>query len=226
MDSCKKGGGDVYAHLRSEMVKKQIVNRGIKDEKVIEAMGTVPRHMFVEEIFIDKAYGDFPLPIGGKQTISQPYMVALMVEMLELASTDKVLEIGTGSGYQAAVLSRLAEQVYSVERVPALSMNARKIMESFGYHNVALNIADGTLGWKDYAPYNAIVVAAGGLEVPKCLVDQLAVGGRLVIPVGDGEKQVLHKLVKTRLTVRKTVHTTCTFVKLIGRHGWQETAVK
>jgi len=214
---------NAYSRKRKEMVEKQLISRGIKDERVIKTMSELPRHLFVDEVLRDKAYNDSPLPIGEKQTISQPYMVAFMTEMLKLDGTEKVLEIGTGSGYQTAVLSRLARQVYSVERIPSLLIKARKVLESLEYHNIALKISDGTLGWKDGAPYNAIMVTAGGPEMPRSLVDQLAIGGRLVIPIGDEEKQTLHKLVKTRLGVRETVHMHCTFVKLGGMYGWRET---
>jgi len=208
------------------MVKKQLIGRGIRDERVLSAMGGIPRHKFVEEAFRERSYGDYPMPIGEKQTISQPYMVAIMSELLSLVGTEKVLEIGAGSGYQTAVLSRLAAQVYSVERIPQLLMKARQTLEEIDCHNVALKIADGTLGWKDYAPYDAILVAAGAPDAPKALVDQLAMGGRMVIPVGDEERQVLHKIVKTKFGLRETVHTQCSFVKLIGQFGWKEAPVE
>lgn len=217
---------DAHSRRRTEMVEKQIIGRGIRDERVIEVMRELPRHLFVEEPLQDRGYGDFPIPIGEKQTISQPYMVALMSEMLELKGGEKVLEIGSGSGYQTAVLCKLAAQVYSVERIPELLMKARQMLERLDCHNVALKIADGTLGWKDYAPYDAIIVTAGAPDAPKALMDQLAVGGRMVIPIGDEEKQVLHKFVKTRLGARETIHTECTFVKLIGQYGWKETPVQ
>lgn len=213
---------DGYSRKREAMVEKQLIGRGIKDERVITTMRKVKRHLFVDEVFRDKAYNDSPLPIGEKQTISQPYMVAFMSEILGLNGNEKVLEIGTGSGYQTAVLSQLARQVYSVERIPSLLIKTRKLLESLEYHNIALKIADGTLGWKDGAPYNAIMVTAGGPEMPRGMVDQLAVGGRLIIPIGNEEKQTLRKLVKTRSGVRETVHLNCTFVKLVGIYGWRE----
>jgi len=206
------------------MVEKQLRAKGIKDPRVLEAMGELPRHLFVEEVFREKAYGDFPMPIGQKQTISQPYMVALMSELLELKGGEKVLEIGTGSGYQAAVLGRLATQVYTVERIPELLIRARKRLESLGIHNVAMKIADGTLGWKDYAPYDAIMVTAGSPDIQKPLLDQLALGGRMIIPVGDENTQVLRKIVKTKFRLVETTHTECTFVKLVGQYGWEEAA--
>lgn len=217
---------DVYARRRAEMVEKQLVGRGIHDERVLGAMREIPRHKFVDEALREKSYGDFPLPIGEKQTISQPYMVAIMSELLNLDGSEKVLEIGCGSGYQTALLCRLAAQVYSVERIPRLLMRARRTLEGIGVHNVALKIADGTLGWKDYAPYDAILVTAGAPEAPKALLDQLATGGRMVIPVGDEERQVLHKIVKTKHGVRESIHTQCSFVKLIGQYGWKEAPVE
>lgn len=208
------------------MVEKQLVGRGITDERVLKAMGEIPRHKFLEEALRERSYGDYPIPIGEKQTISQPYMVAIMSEMLNLTGSEKVLEIGSGSGYQTAVLSKLAAQVYSVERIPRLLMKARQTLEEIDIHNVALKIADGTLGWKDYAPYDAILVTAGAPEVPKALLDQLAMGGRMVLPVGDEERQVLHKIVKTKFGIRESIHTQCSFVKLIGQFGWKEAPVE
>ena len=217
---------DVYARRRAEMVKKQLVGRGITDERVLAAMSELPRHKFVEEALRERSYGDYPIPIGEKQTISQPYMVAIMSQLLNLTGSEKVLEIGSGSGYQTAVLCKLAAQVYSVERRPQLLIKARQTLEKLDCHNVALKIADGTLGWKDYAPYDAIIVTAGAPEVPKALLDQLAMGGRMVIPVGGEEKQVLHKVVKTKLGLRESIQTQCSFVKLIGQFGWKEASVE
>jgi len=213
---------DAYSRPRQEMVKKQIASRGIRNPRVLAAMQEAPRHLFVPPEFRGKAYADCPLPIGEKQTISQPFMVAFMTELLDLKGDEKVLEIGTGSGYQTAVLCRLAEQVYSVERIPPLLIKARKVLESLDIHNVALKVFDGTMGWKDYAPYDAILVTAGGPEAPQPLIDQLKTGGRLVMPIGGKIRQVLHKLVKTESGIRKTTHSPCTFVNLIGEYGWKE----
>jgi protein-L-isoaspartate(D-aspartate) O-methyltransferase len=213
---------DAYSRPRQEMVEKQIAARGIRDPRVLAAMKEVPRHLFVPPEFGGKAYADCPLPIGERQTISQPFMVALMTELLELKGNEKVLEIGSGSGYQTAVLCRLAEQVYSVERIPSLLIKARKALESLDIHNVALKVFDGTMGWKDYAPYDVILVTAGGPEVPKPLMNQLKPGGRLVMPIGGRTQQVLHRLVKTDSGIRETTHSLCTFVSLIGEYGWKE----
>lgn len=203
------------------MVEKQIAARGVSDKRVLDAMREVPRHLFVPEAFRERAYTDSPLPIGEGQTISQPYMVAIMTELLSLNGSEKVLEIGTGSGYQAAILSRLTGQVYTVERIQQLSVRARKMLESLGYHNLALKVFDGTLGWKEFAPYDAILVSAGGPEMPKPLYDQLKTGGKLVIPIGGETEQILYKFVKTPSGLRETKHSGCTFVKLIGEYGWK-----
>lgn len=203
------------------MVETQLIPRGIKDRRVIEAMLTIPRHLFVpEEALWSQAYSDFPLPIGEKQTISQPYMVALMTETLELKGAEKVLEIGTGSGYQTAVLSMLAEKVCSVERISPLAARARKVLDSINCSNVVIRIGDGTLGWPEEAPFDAILVTAAAPEIPQCYIEQLNVGGRLVIPIGDIYTQVLTKVTKTAKGVIKQEMGGCRFVKLIGRYGW------
>src|SRR2546422_4661309 len=172
-------------HARLKMVEEQLVPRGITDARVLEAMRKVPRHLFLEEALADRAYEDSALPIGEKQTISQPYIVALMTQALALRPTDKVLEIGTGSGYQTAILAELAERVYSIERVKSLALQARERLDPMGYRNVAIRIGDGTFGLGDAAPFDAILVAAGSPSVPPLLVEQLREGGRLVIPGGD-----------------------------------------
>jgi len=216
--------GHRYRKERLRMVDEQIRRRGVADPRVLSAMAEIPRHEFVPGELRDEAYEDRALPIGFRQTISQPFMVALMTERLAPAPGDRVLEIGTGSGYQAAVLGRLATQVYTVERIPELLIRARKRLESLGIHNVAMKIADGTLGWKDYAPYDAIMVTAGSPDIQKPLLDQLALGGRMIIPVGDENTQVLRKIVKTKFRLVETTHTECTFVKLVGQYGWEEAA--
>src|SRR3989475_117532 len=172
-------------HARLKMVEEQLVPRGITDARVLEAMRKVPRHLFLEEALADRAYEDSALPIGEKQTISQPYIVALMTQALALRPTDKVLEIGTGSGYQTAILAELAERVYSIERVKSLALQARERLDRMGCRNVAIRIGDGPYGWGDAAPFDAILVAAGSPSVPPLLVEQLREGGRLVIPVED-----------------------------------------
>jgi protein-L-isoaspartate(D-aspartate) O-methyltransferase len=214
---------DRYIKQRIKMVDSQIRARGVRDPRVLKAMEKVPRHLFVNEALRDQAYNDNPLPIDGGQTISQPYIVALMTEALELAGTEKVLEIGTGSGYQAAILAELVDHVFSIDRIASLAGEARRLLEALNYYNVAIRVGDGTLGWKDEAPFDAIMVTAGAPEIPKTLVSQLAVGGRLVVPVGGRHSQVLVKL--TRLSegvndVKKEDLGGCRFVDLIGEYGW------
>ena len=209
-----------YERARMNMVDEQLVARGTKDPRVLSAMGRVPRHLFVEEALRDRAYGDHALPIGERQTISQPYMVALMTEALGLKGTERVLEIGTGSGYQTAVLAELAAQVYSIERIATLAVKARTLLASLGYRHVTIKVFDGTYGWKDEAPFDAIVVTAGSPEVPAPLVEQLKAGGRLVIPVGDRMNQVLKKVIKTPDGSEISSLTGCVFVPLIGHHAW------
>lgn len=204
------------------MVEDQIASRGIKDPRVIAAMKKVPRHHFVEEALQKQAYSDHPLPIGEKQTISQPYMVALMTEALQLNGTEKVLEIGAGSGYQTAILAELAQKVYSVERIRSLAIRARQLLYELGYFNVEIKIFDGTYGWLEKSPFEAIVVTAGAPDIPQPLIDQLADGGRLVIPVGDAFVQDLIRVTKTAEGIKKEDLGGCRFVKLIGKYGWDE----
>ena len=185
-----------YRLARKKMVQSQIAGRGIKDQRVLSVMEKVPRHLFIEEGLLGEAYNDHPLPIGHKQTISQPYIVALMTEALELTGTEKTLEIGTGSGYQTAILSELSKSVFTVERIKALFENARKILDREGYTNIFFKAYDGTLGWKEYAPYDAIIVTAGSPKPPQPLIDQLAEGGKMVIPVDVAFGQDLILLVK------------------------------
>ncbi|MCX8117285.1 MAG: protein-L-isoaspartate(D-aspartate) O-methyltransferase [Desulfobacterota bacterium] len=211
-----------FPKARAKMVEEQIVERGIKDPRVIAAMRKVPRHLFVEEALQNQAYNDRPLPIGEKQTISQPYMVALMTEALELEGTERVLEIGTGSGYQTAILAELAREVYSIERIRSLALRARKRLYDLGYYNVEIKIFDGTYGWPEKGPFDAIIVTAGSPEVPRPLYEQLSTGGRLVIPVGDAEVQDLLRIRKTPEGMKKEDLGGCRFVKLIGRYGWEE----
>lgn len=211
-----------FATARHRMVDSQLVSRGIKNPQVLAIMRKVPRHRFVEEALISQAYGDHPLPIGEKQTISQPYIVALMTEALELKGTEHLLEVGTGSGYQTAILAELGRKVYSIERMYALSVRARRLLDELGYLNVVLKVGDGTVGWKEQAPFDAVMVTAGSPDVPQPLVDQLAVGGRLVIPVGDRYSQTLLKVVRGKEGIKKIDLGGCRFVNLVGQHGWQE----
>jgi protein-L-isoaspartate(D-aspartate) O-methyltransferase len=202
------------------MVHEQIVARGVSDQRTLEAMATVPRHLFVDDAMRARAYGDYPLPIASGQTISQPYIVALMTEALQLKGNERVLEVGTGSGYQAAVLSRLCEQVYTVERINTLLAAARKVFDSLRYYNIVAKLDDGTMGWPENGPYDAIIVTAGGPEIPQPLIDQLAEPGRLIIPVGDQQVQELQLLTKLEGDVRVEVLSSVRFVDLIGQHGW------
>jgi protein-L-isoaspartate(D-aspartate) O-methyltransferase len=211
-----------YSRARDKMLQEQVTGRGIKDPRVIEAMRKVPREFFVESALASRAYDDGPLPIGEKQTISQPYMVGLMTEALDLKGNEKVLEIGTGSGYQTAVLAELAEHVFSLEKIRSLSIRARAILDELSYYNVALHVGDGTLGWSDHAPYDAILVTAGSPGVPKPLVDQLAIGGKLVIPLGDEQSQVLKRIRRTETGLEEDDLGECRFVKLWGKYGWAD----
>jgi protein-L-isoaspartate(D-aspartate) O-methyltransferase len=214
--------GDPQAAARERMVQTQLVARGIRDPKILYAMRKVPRHLFVEEALQNQAYGDFPLPIGEQQTISQPYIVAFMTETLELSGEEKVLEIGTGCGYQAAILAELAPEVYSIERIHSLASRARRILESLRYFSVKIKVGDGSLGWPEEAPFDAIIVTAGAPDIPKPLLDQLAIGGRLVIPVGDRYSQTLVVVRQTPEGPKYDYRGGCRFVKLIGSYGWEE----
>ncbi len=210
-----------YEYARKRMVETQIISRGIHAPGVLAAMQTVPRHLFVEESLWDSAYEDHPIPIGEGQTISQPYMVALMTELLGMNSESVVLEVGTGSGYQSAILAEIAKQVYTIERLAPLAEKARQVFEQLHYANIEVRIDDGTLGWNEHAPYDGIIVAAGAPAVPEALVEQLAEDGKLVIPVGNRISQVLQILTKHengRIDTSTACH--CVFVKLIGKDGW------
>lgn len=213
---------DQFAAARRSMVEIQIQRRGVFDPRVLAAMRQVPRHQFVPPDLWNQAYNDYPLPIGEDQTISQPYIVALMTEILEVKDTDKVLEIGTGSGYQAAILAELAAQVYSIERIASLAAKAKKVMEDLGYQNIHIKVADGTLGWPEEAPFDAIMVTASAPQVPRPLTEQLALGGRLIIPVGDQWSQTLTLVRRTKDGLKFEYHGGCRFVRLIGQHGWKE----
>jgi len=213
---------DLYRLARERMVETQIKARGIKDERVLKAMLKVPRHLFVDEALRDQAYGDFPLPIGEGQTISQPYIVALMTEALELKRNERVLEIGTGSGYQTAILAELALWVYTIERFPTLLERAKKVLKELGYKNISFKLDDGTLGWKEAAPFDAIIVTAASPDIPPPLVEQLAEGGRMVIPIGDEFSQTLIKGVKKGGKLHTKALEPVRFVKLVGAYGFKE----
>lgn len=208
--------------LRRHMVEEQLRARGIRDARVLSVMERIPRHLFVPEVFQDRAYEDHALVIGEGQTISQPFIVALMTEALGLSGEERVLEIGTGSGYQTAILAALSARVDSLERIDVLMEKARSVLERLHYSNVRMQSADGSMGWKAEAPFEAILVTAGAPEIPQSLIDQLADGGRLVIPVGDRTSQVLKKVTKTKMGVIETTLTGCVFVPLIGVEGWPE----
>ena len=211
-----------FQKARDRMVETQLTGRGIRNSRVLEAMRRVPRHLFVEEALKEQAYSDYPLPIGEKQTISQPYIVALMSEALELKGEEKILEIGTGSGYQAAILAELADRVFSIERFPALAYRANQILQKLGYQNVLIRVADGSLGWPDEAPFDGIMATAGTPKIPQPLVDQLSMGGRLVLPVGDRLSQELVLVERTPEGMRKTNLGGVRFVDLVGKWGWEE----
>jgi len=204
------------------MIEKDINPRGIKDQKVLDAMLKVPRHLFVGKDQRMSAYEDHPLPIGEGQTISQPYIVALMTEALKLTGSETVLEIGTGSGYQTAILAELAARIFSIERIPSLTGRARQALDTLGYKNVLVKLSDGTLGWDEYAPYDRILVTAGAPSVPEPLIDQLAPGGTLVIPVGSNSLQELVRVTKREDgSVKEDRMGSCVFVRLVGKHGWE-----
>lgn len=207
--------------LREAMVRDQIRARGIVSPRLLEAMLAVPRHEFVPEGYAELAYGDQPLPIGEGQTISQPFMVAAMLEALELTGGERVLEIGTGSGYQAALLARLAREVYTIETIAALAEAALERLERLGFSNVAVRVGDGTLGWPEKAPFDGIVVSAAAPRIPPPLLEQLAEGGRLVIPVGDERQQELWQVRRRGDQFPSQTLHYCRFVPLVGRYGWR-----
>lgn len=215
-------GNTDFQRLRDLMVDSQIILRGITDKRVIDAMRKVPRHLFLDESLWYKAYDDMALPSGEGQTVSQPYMVAVMTELLELNGNEKVLEIGTGSGYQAAILAEISKEVYTVERFRILSDNANKILSTLGYNNINFLSGDGTLGWPKAAPFDRILVTAGAPQLPEPLVSQLSEGGIIVAPVGDRFSQQLVKGIKTEGKLNKEYHTPCIFVPLVGEYGWKE----
>lgn len=212
-----KNTKNAYAEERLSMVAKQIESRGIKDVRVLEAMRKVPRHVFVPENMRKFAYNDEPLPIGKGQTISQPYIVAYMSEVLELASEHKVLEIGTGSGYQAAVLAEIVKDVFTVEIIDELSKNAQRVLKAEGYNNIHFRVGDGANGWDENAPYDAIMVTAAPPDIPKVLQDQLTVGGRMIVPVGDAFQELV-LIIREKRKFRKKTLLPVRFVPLVKPH--------
>ncbi len=214
--------GPNFQEMRRLMVEGQLKGRGVSDEKVLAAFSKVPRERFVPEDYQQNAYDDYPIPIGNNQTISQPYMVALMTECLALKGEERILEIGTGSGYQMAILAEIAGEVYSVERIEELAKYAETVLSSIGYENCRIKVGDGTLGWEENSPYDGIIVTAGAPNVPKSLIEQLKDGGRLVIPVGGGFSQVLTVVEKKGKSITSRDICGCVFVPLIGKEGWSD----
>ena len=211
-----------FAHQRMLMVERHVAARGIKDERVLQAMREVPRHLFVPSVVAAKAYGPGALPIGAKQTISQPYIVARMIELLELSGKEKVLEIGTGTGYQAVVLSKLCAKVFSIERINELALRAAELIRTLKIYNASVKVFDGTYGWSDQAPFDRIIVAAAAPAVPDPLVQQLARTGKLVIPIGPEGRQRLAKVTRVGTGVKIEDCGSAEFVPLVGKFGWKE----
>ena len=211
-----------FAHLRALMVDRHIAARGIADPRILQAMREVPRHLFVAAVVASKAYGPGALPIGSNQTISQPYIVARMIELLDLTGSEKVLEVGTGTGYQAVVLSKLAAKVFSIERVNELGLRASDLVRTLKVNNVSVKVFDGTYGWSDQAPFDRIIVAASAPEVPQPLVQQLARTGIMVLPIGSDKSQRLARVRRVGTGVQIEDCGTAEFVPLVGRFGWKE----
>lgn len=209
-----------FDELREFMVNTQLIPRGIRDERVLKAMKKIPRHLFVDESNQYKAYDDMALPIEEGQTISQPYMVAIMTELLELKGDEKVLEVGTGSGYQAAILAELSKEVYTIERFAVLIEKAEERFRFLGYNNIHTRVGDGTLGWPEEAPFDRVVITAATPAVPEPIMRQLSAGGIIVAPVGDRFSQQLIKVKKSKGKLLEERHTPCVFVPLIGKYGW------
>ena len=211
---------DDLAVARRRMVEQQLRARGIHDRHVLRIMEAIPRHLFVNDALVARAYSDHALPIGDDQTISQPYMVALMTQALDLTGEEKVLEIGTGSGYQTAILAELADRVFTIERIPAIAEAATQRLTALGYSNIVFRCGDGTLGWREMAPFDRVLVTAGAPHIPAFLAEQLVPGGVAVVPVGVRENQALVKLTRTSEGLTQRILCGCTFVPLIGREGW------
>lgn len=210
-----------FKELREFMVNTQLIPRGIKDERVLNVMKRVPRHLFVDESLQYKAYEDMALPIGEGQTLSQPYMVAIMTELLELKGNERVLEIGTGSGYQAVILAELSREVYTVERIASLAQQAEERFQSLGYANIHVRVSNGTLGWPDESPFDRIIITAGTPKIPAPLIEQISEEGFIIAPVGDRFSQQLSRIKKSGGRLFEEYHTPCVFVPLIGEYGWK-----
>lgn len=211
-----------FARERAEMIERLRGHYRIRDERVLAAMARLPRHLFLPEALRSHAYGDHALPIDHGQTISQPFIVALQTELLEVGKNDRVLEIGAGSGYQTAVLAQVAGQVYALERIPDLANAAQRLLRELSVYNVTIKCFDGTYGWSEFAPYRGILVAAGSPDVPQPLVNQLELGGHLVIPVGTQKEQRLLRVTRTEEGTKTEDFGPCQFVKLIGKYGWEK----
>jgi len=211
-----------YGRDAERMIREQLIPRGIQDSRVLEAMQKVPRDRFVPGRLKAEAYADHPLPVGYDQTISQPYIVALMTEALELTGEESTLELGTGSGYQAAILAELSGTVYTIDRLKPLVDQAKQTLDELGYKNIVYKVGDGTKGWAGHAPYDAIMVTAGAPDLPQPLIDQLAQGGRLIIPVGNRFSQELIKVMRDGDRLRKRSFGGCRFVALMGEYGWHD----
>ncbi|HEX9406767.1 MAG TPA: protein-L-isoaspartate(D-aspartate) O-methyltransferase [Thermoanaerobaculia bacterium] len=211
-----------FAHLRALMVDRHVAARGISDLRILQAMREVPRHLFVAPVVASKAYGPGALPIGASQTISQPYIVARMIELLDLSGSEKVLEVGTGTGYQAVVLSKLTAKVFSIERVSELALRATELIKNLKISNISVKVFDGTYGWSDQAPFDRIIIAAAAPEVPQPLMQQLARTGVMVLPIGSGKSQRLARVRRVGTGIQIEDCGTAEFVPLVGRFGWKE----
>ncbi len=211
-----------YAGQRRKMIEEQLLERGIKDLALMEVMSRVPRHLFVDSSLQQRAYGDCPLPIGENQTISQPYIVASMTEALQLKGEERVLEIGTGSGYQTAILAEMASQVFTIERIRPIVQKTKVLLNSLRYENIVFKVFDGTYGWRDQSPFDAILISAATPSIPTVLIEQLADKGRLVAPVGGRESQKLTVLSKVGNRLVSREKESCKFVPLIGKFAWPE----
>ena len=209
-----------YENLRKRMVREQLIPRGIKDQMVLNAFYEIERHKFIPENLRNNAYADFPLPIGEGQTISQPYIVALMTQSLDLSGKERVLEIGTGSGYQTAILAELAGEVYSIEKFEILAQRAQTILGKLGYKNIKVEVGDGTLGWEEAAPYDRIIITAASPRIPLPLISQLTENGKLILPLGESFSQILTLVEKKDGIIKSIDICGCVFVPLVGKHGW------